>query len=595
MRYLKQLLIALLLMTSAVNAGDFLMPDEAFKPYAKVTDKQTIEAGVVIAKEIYLYADKLTLELKNKDGLTIAKIDSPKTTLHHEEQVYLTSPNFVITLDNQAALTGMQDITLLISYQGCSEMGLCYNPYTKEYPLSLDASKILAMGTVIKSEVNIVKAETKVEKVAEEVVELSETDAIADTIKSGSFAVVLLTFLGFGLLLAMTPCVFPMIPIISGVIVSQGEGLTTRKAFALSVVYVLAMAVAYTIAGVLAGLFGANLQAALQTPWVVYSFSFVFVALAFSMFGFYELKLPDALVAKVSSGGEKGGYAGVAIMGFLSALIVGPCVAAPLAGALVYIGQTGDALLGGMALFSMSIGMGIPLIVVGVSAGKFMPKPGAWMTMVTAVFGIMMLGVAIWMLEKIVDSSVTTLLYGLLGIGSAIFLGVFEKESHVFKKSVAVIMFIYSVSLTLSFLAGSASMTQPLGFLKGSTTTVAQAETQKLNFKVIESISELDAVLEANKGKKVLLDFAADWCTSCKEFEEITFADPAVMAKMNEFVLVRADVTENTDEQKALSKKYGVFGPPAIIFFDENLKVIKSKTIVGFVEPKEFLEQLNAI
>ena len=595
MRYLKQLLIALLLMTSAVNAGDFLMPDEAFKPYAKVTDKQTIEAGVVIAKEIYLYADKLTLELKNKDGLTIAKIDSPKTTLHHEEQVYLTSPNFVITLDNQAALTGMQDITLLISYQGCSEMGLCYNPYTKEYPLSLDASKILAMGTVIKSEVNIVKAETKVEKVAEEVVELSETDAIADTIKSGSFAVVLLTFLGFGLLLAMTPCVFPMIPIISGVIVSQGEGLTTRKAFALSVVYVLAMAVAYTIAGVLAGLFGANLQAALQTPWVVYSFSFVFVALAFSMFGFYELKLPDALVAKVSSGGEKGGYAGVAIMGFLSALIVGPCVAAPLAGALVYIGQTGDALLGGMALFSMSIGMGIPLIVVGVSAGKFMPKPGAWMTMVTAVFGIMMLGVAIWMLEKIVDSSVTTLLYGLLGIGSAIFLGVFEKESHVFKKSVAVIMFIYSVSLTLSFLAGSASMTQPLGFLKGSTTTVAQAETQKLNFKVIESISELDAVLEANKGKKVLLDFAADWCTSCKEFEEITFADPAVMAKMNEFVLVRADVTENTDEQKALSKMYGVFGPPAIIFFDENLKVIKSKTIVGFVEPKEFLEQLNAI
>jgi len=588
MKYIKELLIALLLVTSTVNAGDFLMPEDAFKPYAKVNDQQQIEAGVVIAKDIYLYAKKLTITLKNSDGLVIKKIEKPATTLHHEEQVYLTSPKLVVSLDNTVKLTGVHDVTLLLSYQGCSEMGLCYNPYTKEYLLSIDTSKLGTTGSVS-------IAKEKVEKATEETVALSETDAIADTIKSGSLIVVLLTFLGFGLLLAMTPCVFPMIPIISGVIVSQGEGLTTRKAFALSVVYVLAMAVAYTIAGVLAGLFGANLQAALQTPWVVYSFSFVFVALAFSMFGFYELKLPDALVAKVSSGGERGGYAGVAVMGFLSALIVGPCVAAPLAGALVYIGQTGDALLGGMALFSMSIGMGIPLIVVGVSAGKFMPKPGAWMTMVTAIFGIMMLGVAIWMLEKIVDSSVTTLLYGLLGIGSAIFLGVFDKESHVFKKSVAVIMFIYSVSLTLSFLAGSASMTHPLSFLKGGSSVVTEAQTQKLNFQVIESISELDAILEANKGKKILLDFAADWCTSCKEFEEVTFSDPAVMAKMNEFVLVRADVTENTDEQKALSKKYGVFGPPAIIFFDKNLKVIKSKTVVGYVEPKEFLEQLNAI
>jgi thiol:disulfide interchange protein DsbD len=560
---------------SLSSAGDFLMPDEAFKPYAKVNEKMEIEVGVTIAKDIYLYADKLTVKLKDTK-LTLRDTKKPPTVTHHDEEVYLSSPNLILVLDNPNNVTGIQNVTVVLSYQGCSEMGLCYNLYTKEYPLTIDSSKLLSSTPTV-------------------VVELSETDAIADTIKSGSLVVVLLTFLGFGLLLAMTPCVFPMIPIISGVIVSQGEGLTTKKALALSIVYVLAMAVAYTIAGVLAGLFGANLQAALQTPWVIYSFSFVFVALAFSMFGFYELKLPDSLVAKVSSGGNRSGYTGVAIMGFLSALIVGPCVAAPLAGALVYIGQTGDAVLGGLALFSMSIGMGLPLIVVGVSAGKFMPKPGVWMTMVSAIFGIMMLGVAIWMLEKIVDSSVTTLLYGLLGIGTAIFLGVFEKESHVFKKSVAVIMFIYSLSLTLSFLAGSASMIHPLSFLKGGTTTVAQVESQKLDFKVVASIEELNTVLEANRGKKILLDFSAEWCTSCKEFEEITFSDAAVMKKMNEFVLVRADVTDNTDKQKALSKKYGVFGPPALIFFGEDGEVRKAKTIIGFIEPADFLAHLNTL
>lgn len=592
LKYMKQInriFMVLLLAVTLSNAGDFLMPDEAFKPYAKVNDKTQLEAGVIIAKDIYLYADKLRVELKNAKGLTIKSKEYPTSVLHHEEQVFLTSPNIIITLDNPQNLSANVDLTLVLSYQGCSEMGLCYNPYVKEYPLTIDSSKLIPSSS-------LEKAEKKVETVVKQEVELSETDAIADTIKSGSLVVVLLTFLGFGLLLAMTPCVFPMIPIISGVIVSQGEGLTTKKAFALSVVYVLAMAVAYTIAGVLAGLFGANLQAALQMPWVIYSFSLVFVALAFSMFGFYELKLPDALVAKVSSGNDRGGFVGVAIMGFLSALIVGPCVAAPLAGALVYIGQTGDALLGGMALFSMSVGMGLPLIAVGVSAGKFMPKPGAWMTMVTAVFGVMMLGVAIWMLEKIVDPSVTTLLYGLLGIGFAIYLGVFEKESHVFKKSVAVVMFIYSVALFLGFLAGSASMTQPLGFLKGSSSGVSvESKKDELHFTVVNSIEELDGVLAQNKGKKIMLDFAADWCTSCKELEEITFADSSVQAKLGEYVLIRADVTNNTDKEKALSQKYGVFGPPALIFFDENLEVKSSKTIIGFIEPAKFLTHLDSL
>ncbi len=581
MKHIIQILLFVTFSFNHLNADSFLMPDEAFKPYAKVNKKMQVEAGVNIADGIYLYENKFSVKIKD-DAFSIRKLDKPQAVEHHDSQVFLTSVNFVLTLKNDKKLTGMQKITVVISYQGCSDKGLCYNPLTKEFALTIDTAKlgqktVATLATVSKDDV-------------------SETDAIVNTIKSGSLVGVLLTFLGFGLLLALTPCVFPMIPIISGVIVSQGKGLTTRKAFMLSVVYVLSMAVAYTIAGVLAGLFGSNLQAALQTPWVIYSFSSIFVVLAFSMFGFYELKLPDVFVSKISAKGQGGGYVGVAIMGFLSALIVGPCVAAPLAGALVYIGQTGDAVLGGLALFSMSIGMGLPLIVVGVSAGKFMPKPGAWMTMVTTIFGVMMLGVAIWMLEKVVDSSITTLLYGVLGIGFSIHLGLFEVQQHLFKKSIAVFMFIYSLSITLGFLAGSASLTKPLGFLNNqSAANVVQAKTEKLHFNIVTSIVELDKLLEANKGKKVLLDFAADWCTSCKEFSEITFVDPVVIAKMNEFVLIRADVTKNGVDEKALSKKYGVFGPPAIIFFDEKHKVRKSKTVVGYMEPKPFIAHLNSL
>ncbi|CAI6151594.1 MAG: Thiol:disulfide interchange protein DsbD [uncultured Sulfurimonas sp.] len=575
MKHMIQMFMLITLTITSLYSGDFLVPDEAFKPYAKINNNAQIEAGVTLGKDIYIYAEKLNVELKGT-SLKIKVITKPVSIEHDGERVYTISPQLIITLDNPEGLRGIQNFTLLLSYQGCSEMGLCYNPYAKEFPLSLDISKLEGQTSTL---------------------ELSETDTIANTIKSGNIGIVLLTFLGFGLLLAMTPCVFPMIPIISGVIVSQGKGLTTRKAFALSVVYVLAMAVAYTIAGVLAGLFGANLQAALQMPWVIYSFSLVFVALAMSMFGLYELKLPDALVTKVSSGGNRGGYLGVAIMGFLSALIVGPCVAAPLAGALVYIGQTGDAVLGGMALFSMSIGMGLPLIAVGVSAGKFMPKPGAWMTMVSAIFGVMMLAIAIWMLEKILDPSIIMVMYSILGIGFSLYLGVFETDHHFFKHSIAMIIFVYSIALFIGFLAGHSSMIKPLGFLNQSAVLqdTHKKTVQENSFLVINSIEELDVVLSTNNGKKILLDFSADWCTSCKELEDITFTDADVIEKMSEFVLVHADVTANTDQEKLLSKKYGVFGPPVLIFFDENTEVQKSKTIVGFIAPDEFLLHLNRL
>jgi thiol:disulfide interchange protein DsbD len=589
------LLLSFVLALSAAPPK-FLMPEEAFIPNAAINETMQVEASVAIAKSIYLYADKMNFQIENSEGISIKSFDAPVSTEHDGDKVYNESPNFLVRLQKEEGVSGLKKVDFTLSYQGCSEQGLCYEPLSKTYSFEVDTSKLDVKSNEI-AKLNITTPnETKASQDTEVTQELSQTDSIADTIKSESIAFVLLTFLGFGLLLAMTPCVFPMIPIISGVIISQGQGLSTKKAFALSLVYVLAMAVAYTIAGVLAGLFGANLQAALQTPWVIYSFSLIFVALAFSMFGFYELKLPDKFVTKISSKGHRAGYLGVAAMGFLSALIVGPCVAAPLAGALVYIGQTGDALLGGMALFSMSIGMGIPLIAVGVSAGKFMPKPGAWMTMVSAVFGVMMLGVAIWMLERIVDRYTTMILYSVLGLGFALYLNPFEREGHIFKRSVALVLFAYATALFIGALGGSTSMTKPLEFLKAQpVSSNAALIVQHKEFIKVTSIEELDVLLTKNKGKKIMVDFSAEWCTACKELDEVTFSNAAVREKMDTFVLIKADVTDNTEKEKALSKKYGVFGPPAILFFDEKGNVIQSKTIIGFIPPAEFLAHLNRL
>ncbi len=590
---MKSFLLLLFIVTSSFALQKFLMPDEAFIPSAKLNNAMQIEVEIKLADDIYLYSEKIKMQILDNDNINIAHIQSPQSINHDGELAYTTSPNFLVTLQNKN-LTGMQMIKFKLSYQGCSDQGLCYEPLHKIFTLNINIGKLISSS--ISKDIKSPDTKTLLSTKKEEKVELSESGTIADTIKNENIGIILLTFLGFGLLLALTPCVFPMIPIISGVIISQGKDITTKKALMLSIVYVLAMAVAYTIAGVLAGLFGSNLQAALQTPWVIYSFSGVFVVLAFSMFGFYELKLPDSLVTKVSSSGNRGGYVGVAIMGFLSALIVGPCVAAPLAGALVYIGQTGDALLGGMALFSMSIGMGLPLIAVGVSAGKFMPKPGMWMIMVSAIFGVMMLGVAIWMLERIVDPYITMLLYAVLGLGFAIYLGALEKGGHIFKKSVAVIMFIYSFALLIGALAGSTSLIKPLEFLKPQISTgILNTEVAHVKFIKITSLEELDQLLAKNKGKKVMLDFSAEWCSACKELEEVTFADALVKQKMSEFVLIQADITENSKENKALSKKYNVFGPPAILFFDENSQLLHSKTLIGFIQPDVFLKHLKQL
>jgi thiol:disulfide interchange protein DsbD len=603
MRYI--FLILFFLSTFLSAQTKFLMPEEAFKAKAEQTGEGTVEAVIELGEHIYLYEEQVKVELAESDNILIDQVTMDEAVDHDGEKVFFKELKVRIDLAKNAVAEGVEPVKIKLSYQGCSEQGLCYEPMTDQFAFEIDTAALPLSSDAEHAAAPEAEPAAGAESGAKEVL-VSETDLIAQTIREGNIMIILLTFFGFGLLLSLTPCVFPMIPILSSVIISQGEGMTTKKAFSLSMVYVLAMAAAYTFAGILAGLFGANLQAALQAPWVIVLFALVFVALALSMFDLYELQVPNVIQSKLTTFTEnQHGVAGVAVMGFLSALIVGPCVAAPLAGALIYIGQTGDAVLGGMALFTLSIGMGVPLLIVGTTAGRFMPRPGAWMDTVKAFFGVLMIGVAIWMLSRILPANATMLLWSLLLIFVSVNMGGFEPIKgecvrcwQFNKKAVAIILFLYAVMLFVGALTGSGNLLNPLEKLTAGRSAVVQInakEQKKADFEVIHTISELDTILERSKGKKVMLDFSATWCTACKEYEHITFKDPAVKAKMAEFVLVQADVSANTEEEKALTKKFGLFGPPGIIFFDEKGRQIKGANLVGFQPPEKFLAHLNKL
>ena len=437
------------------------------------------------------------------------------------------------------------------------------------------------------------KEVTKIEeKKIQTTITLNETDTIASSLRDENIFLVLITFFGFGLLLSLTPCVFPMIPILSSIIVgaSKNETMTASRGFFLSLVYVLSMSIAYTIAGVIAGIFGANLQAALQNPYVLVVFALIFVALAFSMFGYFEIRLPQSFQTKLNKttdGKEKQGIVGIAIMGFLSALIVGPCVAPPLAGALVYIGQTGDAILGGLALFVMSLGMGVPLLLIGLGAGKFMPKPGGWMESITRIFGIVMLGVAIWLLDRVLDPSVIMILWALLLLGSAIYLKIYQ---NIIAQLITVVIFILGAVLFIGAISGATNPLKPLE--KFTSSKAVDILDKKLVFTKIKNIAELELAIK-NSDKPIMLDFWASWCVACKEFEDITFKDEEVMKKLQGFTLLKADVTANSEEDKVLQKMFAVVGPPALIFWDKDKNEVKSSKIVGYKNPKDFLEIVN--
>ena len=579
---MRRLFFLFALLVSLVHADEFLDPAVAFKPSARALDAQTIEVAFAIAKGYYLYRDKFRFAVDG-ESVTLGSPVFPRGKEKNDEnfgKVEVFYNSVAIRLPVERHASGTLPLRLNVTSQGCADAGVCYPPQMQTVTLTLPdpASTPAAPPPAA--------------------VDTDESGKIAGILRDAGFWANLAFFFVAGLGLALTPCVLPMIPILSDIIAGQGHKASHARGFALSLAYVLGMAVTYAAAGIAAGLTGTLLSAALQNAWVLGAFALVFVVLSFSMFGFYELQLPTALQSGLSeeSGHLRGGRGvGVFAMGALSALIVGPCVAAPLAGALLYIGQTGDAVLGGTALFVMALGMGAPLIAVGTAGGSLLPKTGPWMEGVKKGFGVLLLATAVWLIAPVVPPVVPMLAWAALLIVPAIYLHALDPlPPHArgwqrFWKGVGIVMLLTGAALLIGALAGSRDPLQPLAGLRGQ--AVAAQET-KLPFEPVRSLAELDARLAA-VDRPVMLDFYADWCVSCKEMEKFTFADPAVRDKLAGFTLLKADVTANTADDKALLARFGLYGPPGIIFFDRGGREIAGLRVVGFQEAAVFLKQLQ--
>jgi thiol:disulfide interchange protein DsbD len=565
--------------TSALteSGNDFLKPEQAFKLSIVRQDPQTLKADFEVAPGYYLYRDRITFKLKQG---TLAGVDLPPGEMKHDPNfgdMAVYHQAFQATL-HLAGSIPPEGIALQASYQGCSEKGLCYAPIRKTFDIGPDAAPSTTPAA-----------------------EPGEADQVRQLLGGGKLWLIASGFFGFGLLLAFTPCVFPMIPILSGIIVGQGQHPSRAHAFNLSLAYTLGMAITYAAAGIAAGLSGHLISNALQTPWALGIGALVFVLLALSMFGFYELRLPSGLESKIAETTNriKGGrFLGVFVMGALSALIVSPCVAAPLAGALLYIGQTHDVVLGGVALFTMALGMGVPLLAVGLSAGALLPKAGAWMKSVQNTFGVLMLGVAIWLVSPVLPSAIAMGLWAALLIGVAIFLHALDglpphaNTAQRLGKAFGVIALVAGIALLVGALAGSRDPLQPLTGLFAEKN--GQSAERTLPFKRVKNTAELDAAIEAAHGRYAMLDFYADWCVSCKEFERNTFSDARVRKILENAVLLQADVTANTQDDAALLKRFQLFGPPGILFFDTNGRQITTQ-VVGYQNAEQFLVTLNSI
>jgi thiol:disulfide interchange protein DsbD len=572
------------------STEDELLPaEQAFQFFATVKDANTLHVNWEIAKGYYLYREKIQFELTNAEGNQLGAYAIPRGTPKHDEafgqvETFYNELGFDLPIIRTNSSTNT--IALQASYQGCADRGVCYPPMTKKIDLELPIAQ------------NITQiADTKTTPA------LSEQDQIVQSLQQDSLAMTLLSFFGFGLLLSMTPCIFPMIPILSGIIVGHGNHITTARAFFLSLSYVVASAFTYTVFGILAALFGSNLQTTFQQPWIVGLFSVIFVLLSLSMFGFYDLELPNSLKAKLHNSSEKhrdGSLWGAAIMGALSSLIVGPCVAAPLAGALIFIGQSGSALLGGSALFAMGLGMGVPLLLLGASAGKLLPKAGTWLYSTKAVFGVIMLAVAVWMLSRILPPSITILLWAMLLILPAIYLSAIDPlpvNSSGWRKlwkGLGLIMLAYGLLLLIGFSMGN---NNPLKPLQGFAVNNAQATEQGLAFEKVASLSALEVRIKqaSAKHQPVMLDFYADWCISCKEMEAYTFTDPKVQQALSGFILLQADVTKNSDDDKALLAKFNLIGPPAILFFGSNTQEKTAHRVIGYQDAETFINTLQQV
>ena len=576
------LLLVLLMCSGFAQAAEpeLLEPEKAFAFSARVVAPDAIEVRYVIAKGYYLYRDKFRFTLEPAAAAAGAPRLPPgiikKDEFFGEVAVYRDEVRIALPVT-----AGGQDgrVVLIAVSQGCADVGVCYVPVEQKTELRLaGAGSVPAGGASVLGE-----------------------DALIAELFRGETWLLIASFFGFGLLLSFTPCVLPMVPILSGIIVGRGHQLTRMHALLLSGAYVLGMAITYALAGVAAGLSGALLSAALQNPWVLGGFALVFVVLALSMFGFYELQLPSALQTKLAgaSGQLHGGhFFGVFVMGMLSALIVGPCVAAPLAGALLYISQSGDAVLGGSALFAMALGMGVPLLAVGASAGALVPKAGAWMESVKRFFGVLLLAVAIYLVSPVIPMAMQMLAWAALLILTGVYLRAIDplpQGAHGFarvSKGVGIIALVAGMAYVVGALSGSRDVLQPLSGLRGAAAG-APAAGPTVAFQRVGSVAELDAAVAAAQGKTVMLDFYADWCVSCKEMERYTFTDPAVQSRLAGMIKLQADVTAGSADHQALLKRFRLFGPPGIVFFDPVGLEIQGLRVIGFQSADKFSTVLD--
>ncbi len=610
-KYLISLIIFLLSAQASAAGKDLLEPEQAFRFSARVLDASNVEVRYQIADGYYLYRERFAFAAEPGAKLGEAKIPEgkkKKDEFFGEVQTHRGELKIVVPVETAAD----GKVALNVTSQGCADVGVCYVPMESKIQLSLIGSAAAAglpVGNGTKDSGDpLARMMGQGPDRSDRASSAAAEDSRIAAMFQGSFWLLIASFFGFGLLLSFTPCVLPMIPILSGMIVGRGQAVTRAHALALSAAYVLGMAITYAIAGVAAGLSGAMLSAALQNPWVLGSFAALFVVLALSMFGVYELQLPVTVQSRLSAASNAlpgGQYGGVFVMGALSALIVGPCVAAPLAGALLYIGQSRDGVLGGAALFAMALGMGVPLLAVGASAGTLLPKVGPWMDGVKRFFGVLLIAVAIYLVSPLLPLAMQMLAWGALLIGCAMWLRAIDPLPADAPglaragKGFGLIALLAGAAYVVGGLSGAKDIFQPLsGLTAPAVQTASQsAASNEPLFKRVTTSAELDAAIQAaaGSGKPLLLDFYADWCVSCKEMERFTFTDAQVQARLAGMVKVQADVTANNAEHQALLKRFRLFGPPGIIFFDKNGKEINGLRVIGFQNAEKFAGMLDEV
>ncbi len=567
--------------TFALHANP-LPAAEVFHVNVTKVDPNTFAINFQIKPNYILYSDRIKLTTEKNDAVHIGTLRFPPTEkkvdkLGHEFTVYRNQVTVPVGILGNKPGKALIDL----HYQGCSDDGFCYAPETKTIQLSIDEGLALTQAKL-----------EQPSNTQPTVTEESQNDGVTKIFLSHNWLLILFSFYGFGLLLSFTPCILPMVPVLSGIIVGHGKEITTRKAFFLSLSYVLSMSITYAIIGAVVALLGANLQVSMQSPWVIGVFSLIFILLAISMFGFYEFKLPHSWQAKIhGSSNQRGGhYLGAAIMGCLSTLILSPCVTAPLIGVLTYIAQTGNVLLGCLTLFVLGLGMGTPLLLIGTSAGRWLPETGSWMNTIKALFGIIFIAVAIELITRIAPPLVSMILWASLLIFSGIYSGALTYSAthrEKFNQGVGLILLVYGFLILVGASMGATNPLQPL--------TLQSANAAPVKIQQEQSLSTIKQAIADAQGKPVMLDFYADWCTSCKVMEATTFKDPHVQEALARFAVIRIDVTANNAKNKALLDYFHVVAPPTFIFLDAQGKEINNLKLVGEVSADKFLKTLNRI